>query len=137
MRAAPSGTALSFIRKRECGSVLLNNYYIPGQACPACIAFTPTWSHTAGRGRLCVWWLIATKFVAHCGPMLANDNYKAARYYSKSNQSHSQKNDARITVHSDLSLILIGSFIIVLDKNNKRIKEKIIYRINFFISYNF
>lgn len=50
MWASPSGTALSFIRKREWGPVLLNNYYIPGQACPACIAFTlRTSSHSWAR----------------------------------------------------------------------------------------
>lgn len=45
VRAAPSGTALSFIRKQENGApVLLNNYYIP--ACPAYNAFTRTSSHS-------------------------------------------------------------------------------------------
>lgn len=49
VRAASSGTALLFIRKREWDPGLLNNYYIPDQACPVCIAFTRSSSHSWAR----------------------------------------------------------------------------------------
>lgn len=51
------------------------------QVCLACMSLSLELRVTAGRGRLCVWWLIATKFVlvAHRGPMTGDDNYKAVR----------------------------------------------------------
>lgn len=53
---APSGTALSFIRKREWGPVLLNNYYIPGpQARPVlCSRFHSNFESQLGEVGRCV-----------------------------------------------------------------------------------
>lgn len=86
MQAAPSGTALSFIRKREWGSVLLNNYYIPDQAClPRMYRFHSNFESQLGEvGCACDDWSLLNsllaKLVAHRGPMPTDDNYKAVHW---------------------------------------------------------
>lgn len=97
---------------------------------------------TAELGWLCVWWLIATKFVlvAHRGPMLTDDNYKAVHWIIlnliKAVPLKKQyENYGRRSV-----LILQRSTLATLVFDKQRMKEKnsnflIIYQIIQFFNY--
>lgn len=94
------------------------------RVCLARISLSLELRVTAGRGRLCVWWLIVTKFVvvAHRGPMPVDDNYKAVRR-TRSNQSHVEKNSARITLMLGTVFILRCSWLLSLIKIMKTRNE--------------